>query len=58
MQHILLPEGTDERTLKAADRLVADKVAKITLFGNKDEIAALCNKLGLTNIIGSRNNRP
>lgn len=52
MQHILLPEGTDERTLKAADRLVADKVAKITLFGNKDEIAALCEKFGLANIMG------
>lgn len=52
MQHILLPEGTDERTLKAADRLIADKVARITLFGNKDEIEALCRKLGLTNIMG------
>lgn len=52
MQHILLPEGTDERTLKAADRLIADKVARITLFGNKDEIEALCRELGLTNIMG------
>lgn len=52
MQHILLPEGTDERTLKAADRLIADKVARITLFGNKDGIEALCRKLGLTNIMG------
>lgn len=52
IQHILLPEGTDERTLKAADRLIADKVARITLFGNKNEIAALCSKLGLANIMG------
>ena len=26
-QRIVLPEGTEERTLKAADRLVADEVA-------------------------------
>ena len=28
-QRIVLPEGTEERTLKAADRLVADGVADI-----------------------------
>ena len=28
-QRIVLPEGTEERTLKAADRLVADEVADI-----------------------------
>ena len=27
MQRIVLPEGTEERTLKAADKLIADKVA-------------------------------
>ena len=33
-QRIVLPEGTEERTLKAADRLVADEVADIILIGN------------------------
>ena len=32
-QRIVLPEGTEERTLKAADRLVADEVADIILIG-------------------------
>lgn len=34
-QRIVLPEGTEERTLKAADRLVADEVADIILIGKK-----------------------
>ena len=34
-QRIVLPEGTEERTLKAADRLVADEVADIILIGNQ-----------------------
>ena len=33
-QRIVLPEGTEERTLKAADRLVADGVADIILIVN------------------------
>ena len=37
-QRIVLPEGTEERTLKAADRLVADEVADIILIGNPAEI--------------------
>ena len=40
-QRIVLPEGTEERTLKAADRLVADGVADIILIGNPDEIHKL-----------------
>ena len=50
MQRIVLPEGTEERTLKAADKLIADKVAHITLIGNPAEIMALAEKLGLKNI--------
>lgn len=40
-QRIVLPEGTEERTLKAADRLVADEVADIILIGNPAEINSL-----------------
>lgn len=49
-QRIVLPEGTEERTLKAADRLVADGVADIILIGNPDEIHSLANGFGLKNI--------
>ena len=50
MQRIVLPEGTEERTLKAADKLIADKVAYITLIGNPAEIMALAEQHGLQNI--------
>lgn len=49
-QRIVLPEGTEERTLKAADRLVADGVADIILIGNPDEIHSLAESFGLKNI--------
>jgi len=50
VQHIVLAEGTEERTLKAADSILADKVAKITLIGNPDEIYSLVEKFQLKNI--------
>lgn len=49
-QRIVLPEGTEERTLKAADQLLADGVANIILIGNADEIKQLAVKFGLSNI--------
>lgn len=49
-QRIVLPEGTEERTLQAADQLIADKVADITLIGNPQEIMALVAKFDLKNI--------
>lgn len=49
-QRIVLPEGTEERTLKAADRLLADQVAHIILIGNPVEVKSLAESLGLRNI--------
>lgn len=49
-QRIVLPEGTEERTLKAADQVLADGVAELILIGNPAEIKALAEKFGLTNI--------
>ena len=49
-QRIVLPEGTEERTLKAADRLLADGVADIILIGNPDEIHQLAAGFGLSHI--------
>ena len=50
MQHIVLPEGTEPRTLTAADRILADGFAHITLIGNPAEINRLAGELGLHNI--------
>ncbi|MBQ8889530.1 MAG: phosphate acetyltransferase [Bacteroidaceae bacterium] len=49
-QRIVLPEGTEERTLKAANQLLADEVADLILIGNPDEIAGLAKEWGLENI--------
>lgn len=49
-QRIVLPEGTEERTIKAADQLLADGVAEIILIGNPTEIKNLAVKFNLTHI--------
>ena len=49
-QRIVLPEGTEERTLKAADLVLADGVADIILLGNPEEIKKLAAEWGLKNI--------
>ena len=49
-QRIVLPEGTEERTLKAADQLLADEVAELIIIGNPTEIKGLAEKFELTNI--------
>lgn len=49
-QRIVLPEGTEERTLRAADKLLADGVANIILIGNHAEINDLSAAYGLKNI--------
>ena len=38
LQHIILPEGEDARTVQAAEICVKDKIAKITLIGNEDKV--------------------
>ncbi|MCF0243994.1 MAG: phosphate acetyltransferase [Bacteroidaceae bacterium] len=49
-QRIVLPEALEERTLTAADRVLADDIANLILLGNIDKIHALADKLGLKNI--------
>ena len=49
-QRIVLPEGTEERTLTAADRVLAESVANLIILGNPSEIKALADKLGLKHI--------
>lgn len=49
-KRIVLPEGTEERTLKAADAVIAEGIARITLLGDPKEIMALAESLGMKNI--------
>ena len=49
-QRIVLPEAEEERTLIAADKALADKLANIILIGNPDKVHTLAQKHGLTHI--------
>lgn len=49
-QRIVLPEGTEERTLKAANQILTDEVADLILIGNPAEIAEKAMQWGLGNI--------
>lgn len=50
LKRIVLPESTEERTLRAADKILGDKLAEIALIGSEDEISARAKELGLSNI--------
>ena len=47
IKHIVLPEGNDERILKATARLINEEVVTLTLLGDPKEIAASVKRLGL-----------
>jgi len=49
-KRIVLPEGNEERTLIAADRLLADEIADIILIGNPQEIKELAKQYHLNHI--------
>ena len=49
-KHIVLPEGFEERTLKAADYVLANGIAQLTIIGAQEEITGKAKSLGLTNI--------
>ena len=49
-QRIVLPEATEERTLRAADRVLADDIANLILIGNPEELKTLAEKWDLHNI--------
>ena len=48
IKHIVLPEGNEDRILKAATRLIDQKIVQLTLLGDPAEIAASVKRLGLT----------
>lgn len=47
---IVLPEAEEERTLRAADRAIADHLADIVLIGNPETIRRQASQWGLTHI--------
>ena len=49
-QRIVLPEAEEERTLRAADRVLADDIANLILIGNPANIHKLAEEWGLKNI--------
>ena len=46
-KHIVLPEGNDERILRATARLIGLNIVDITLLGDKKEIKETVTKLGI-----------
>ncbi|MCH3884744.1 phosphate acetyltransferase [Tenacibaculum aquimarinum] len=46
-KHIVLPEGNDERILRAAARLQLLDIVNLTILGNKNTIQLKCNQIGL-----------
>ena len=46
LQHIILPEGEDPRTIQAAEMCVRDKIAKITVVGNEEKIREAAQNAG------------
>ena len=46
IQHIILPEGEDIRTVQAAEMCSRDRIAKITLIGNEEKVRGLAREAG------------
>ncbi|MFY9553151.1 MAG: phosphate acetyltransferase [Blastocatellia bacterium] len=46
-KHIVLPEGEDERTIRAAALSVQERLAQVTLIGREDVIRDKASKLGV-----------
>ncbi|MBQ7550446.1 MAG: phosphate acetyltransferase [Bacteroidales bacterium] len=49
-KRIVLAEGEEDRTLKAADRIIEEGIANIVLLGNPANIEAKASQFGLKNI--------
>jgi phosphate acetyltransferase len=46
-KHVVLPEGVDDRTLVAADKLLREDICKLTVLGDPDKIKARAAELKL-----------
>lgn len=49
-QRIVLPEGTEPRTLSAADRIISDHIADIILIGHQKDIELMASDMKLSHI--------
>lgn len=49
-QRIVLPEATEERTLRAADMALRDDLANIILIGDTEKIHSMAKEMGLENV--------
>ncbi len=47
-KHILLPEGTEERTVQAAARIIAEGLADVTLLGKPEAIREVAEKFSVS----------
>lgn len=47
VKHILLPEGSEERTVQAARIITDEKIAKVTLLGDEEEIKKVAEKFNV-----------
>lgn len=54
-KHIVLPEGNDERILRAAARLITAQVVDLTLIGDEDKIKESIEKLDISLDINALN---
>ncbi len=52
LQHIVLPEGEDDRTIVAASKIAEERLARITVLGDEEKIRSRASSLGasLTNV--------
>jgi phosphate acetyltransferase len=49
-QRIVLPEGTEERTIQAADQVIAQGIARVILIGSHDNVMKEGKKFNLKNL--------
>lgn len=49
-RHIVLPEGLEERTLKAAGYVLENGIASLSLIGNPAQVTEKARSLGISNI--------
>ena len=46
VQHIVLPEGTEPRTVQASAKILKEGLARVTLLGNPDEVKKVAAETG------------
>lgn len=49
-QRLVLPESTEPRTLQAANKIIAERIADVTFVGNREAVLSKAFELGLQHI--------